>query len=185
MKYLKKFNENILLAALSGNKSNDKKKEVSVLGVSNKPSDSKENTDNKSEIKYEDEVQMDQEMEVQGEEEMEVQGEEEMEVEQGENESYNMKYLKTFEAYGKIDSDIHEDIAVSILDEMKKLKSEKGYYTVEDFEAYMKERGADNIMIDSVMSYLVGMGFDFDTEPEEELPEGWEDEIKLVHKDEE
>ena len=39
MKYLKKFNENILLAALSGNKSNDKKKEVSVLGVSNKPSD--------------------------------------------------------------------------------------------------------------------------------------------------
>ena len=177
MKYLKKFNENILLAALSGNKSNDKKKEVSVLGVSNKPSDSKENTDNKSEIKYEDEVQMDQEME--------VQGEEEMEVEQGENESYNMKYLKTFEAYGKIDSDIHEDIAVSILDEMKKLKSEKGYYTVEDFEAYMKERGADDIMIDSVMSYLVGMDFDFDTEPEEELPEGWEDEIKLVYKDEE
>ena len=96
-----------------------------------------------------------------------------------------MKYLKTFEAYGKIDSDIHEDIAVSILPEMKKLKAEKGYYTVEDFEAYMKERGADDIMIDSVMSYLVGMDFDFDTEPEEELPEGWEDEIKLVHKDEE
>ena len=177
MKYLKKFNENILLAALSGNKSNDKKKEVSVLGVSNKPSDSKENTDNKSEIKDEDEVQMDQEME--------VQGEEEMEEPQGENESYSMKYLKTFEAYGKIDSDIHEDIAVSILDEMKKLKSEKGYYTVEDFEAYMKERGADDIMINSVMSYLVDMGFDFDTEPEEELPEGWEDEIKLVYKDEE
>ena len=96
-----------------------------------------------------------------------------------------MKYLKTFEAYGKIDSDIHEDIAVSILDEMKKLKSEKGYYTVEDFEAYMKERGADDIMINSVMSYLVDMGFDFDTEPEEELPEGWQDEIKLVYKDEE
>jgi hypothetical protein len=81
-----------------------------------------------------------------------------------------MKYLKTFEAYGQ-SSDIHEDIAVSILPEMKKLKSEKGYYTVEDFEAYMKERGADELMVNSVMSYLVNMGFDFDTEPEEELPE--------------
>lgn len=29
-----------------------------------------------------------------------------------------MKYLKTFEAYGKIDSDIHEDIAISILPEL-------------------------------------------------------------------
>ena len=94
-----------------------------------------------------------------------------------------MKHLKTFEAYGKIDSDIHEDIAISILPEMQKLKAEKGYYTVEDFEAYMRERGADDIMIDSVMNYLVGMDFGFDTEPEEELPEGWEDEIKLVKKD--
>jgi hypothetical protein len=184
MKYLNKFNENILLAALIGNKPIDKKKEVNVLGVSNKPYDSKENTDEKSEIKGDEEV--DKEVEAQGEPEMEQpQGEPEMEVEQGENESYSMKYLKTFEAYGKIDSDIHEDIAVSILPEMQKLKSEKGYYTVEDFEAYMKERGADDIMINSVMNYLVSMDFDFDTEPEEELPEGWEDEIKLVYKDEE
>lgn len=94
-----------------------------------------------------------------------------------------MKYLKTFEAYGKVDSDIHEDIAINILPEMKKLKAEKGYYTVEDFEAYMKERGADDIMIDSVMNYLVGMDFGFDEEPQEELPEGWEDEIKLVNKE--
>ena len=93
-----------------------------------------------------------------------------------------MKYLKTFEAYGKIDSDIHEDIAVDLLPKLQKLKSEKGYYTVEDFEAYMKERGADDIMIDSVMHYLVGMDFGFDEEPEEELPEGWEDEIKLIDK---
>lgn len=94
-----------------------------------------------------------------------------------------MKYLKTFEAYGKIDSDIHEDIAVSILPELKKLRSEKGSYTVEDYEAYMRERGADDIMVDSVMHYLVGMGFDFDVEQEEELPEGWDD-IKLIHKEE-
>lgn len=94
-----------------------------------------------------------------------------------------MKYLKTFEAYGKIDSDIHEDIAKHIFPILKKLKEEKGYYTVEDFEAYMKERGADELMINSVMSYLVGMDFGFDQEPEEELPEGWQDEIKLVHRD--
>jgi hypothetical protein len=93
-----------------------------------------------------------------------------------------MRYLKTFESYRQ-SSDIHEDIALSILSELKKLQAEKGYYTVEDFEAYMKERGADNIMIDSVMSYLVGMDFGFDTEPQEELPEGWEDEIKMEVRD--
>jgi hypothetical protein len=93
-----------------------------------------------------------------------------------------MRYLKTFESYGQ-SSDIHEDIALSILAELKKLQAEKGYYTVEDFEVYMKERGADDIMIDSVMSYLVGMDFGFDTEPQEELPEGWEDKIKFITKD--
>ena len=95
-----------------------------------------------------------------------------------------MKYLKTFEAYGKIDSDIHEDIAKHIFPILKKLKEEKGYYTVEDYEAYMRERGADDIMVNSVMHYLVGMGLDFDNEPEDELPEGWDD-IKLVYKEEE
>ena len=93
-----------------------------------------------------------------------------------------MRYLKTFESYRQ-SSDIHEDIALSILSELKKLQAEKGYYTVEDFETYMKERGADDTMIDSVMNYLVGMDFGFDTEPQEELPEGWEDEIKLITKD--
>ena len=93
-----------------------------------------------------------------------------------------MRYLKTFESYRQ-SSDIHEDIALSILSELKKLQAEKGYYTVEDFEAYMKERGADDTMIDSVMNYLVGMDFGFDQEPQEELPEGWEDKIKLITKD--
>jgi hypothetical protein len=89
-----------------------------------------------------------------------------------------MKHLKTFEAYGQ-SSDIHEDIAVSILAELKKLQAEKGYYTVEDYEAYMRERGADDIMIDSVMNYLVGMDFGFDTEPEEELPENMIEYLEL------
>lgn len=92
-----------------------------------------------------------------------------------------MKYLKTFESYRQ-PSDIHEDIAMDILPELQKLQAEKGYYTVEDFEAYMKERGADDLMIDGVMNYLVGMDFGFDEEPQEELPEGWEDEIKLINR---
>jgi len=91
-----------------------------------------------------------------------------------------MKYLKTFETYKK--SDIHEDIAKDILPKLEELRSEKGYYTVEDFESYMKERGADEEMIDSVMHYLVYLGFDFDIEPEDELPDGWEDEIKIINK---
>ena len=94
-----------------------------------------------------------------------------------------MKYLKTFESYGQ-PSDIHEDIAKDLLPRLKEIQAEKGYYTIEDFESYMKERGADDTMIDGVMSYLVGMNFGFDHEPEDEIPEGWEDEIKLVNKGE-
>jgi hypothetical protein len=78
-----------------------------------------------------------------------------------------MKHLKTFEAYGKIDSDINQDIAESILPEIQKLKDEKGYFTTEDFSDYMKQRGADSLMIDTVMSCLVNMGFDFDNEIED------------------
>lgn len=90
-----------------------------------------------------------------------------------------MKHLKTFESYGKIDSDIHEDIAMDILPKLQKLKDEKGTYTVQDFENYMKEKGADSLMIDSVMSSLVSMGFDFDAESEDEY-EPVEFELKNV-----
>lgn len=90
-----------------------------------------------------------------------------------------MKYLKTFETYGKIDSDINEDIAMDILPKLQKLKDEKGTYTVQDFENYMKEKGADSLMIDSVMSSLVSMGFDFDAESEDEY-EPVEFELKNV-----
>lgn len=90
-----------------------------------------------------------------------------------------MKHLKTFESYGKIDSDIHEDIAMDILPKLQKLKDEKGTYTVQDFENYMKEKGADSLMIDSVMSSLVSMGFDFDDESEDEY-EPVEFELKNV-----
>ena len=78
-----------------------------------------------------------------------------------------MRHLKTFEAYGKIDTDINQDIAEDILPKIQKLKDEKGFFTTTDFENYMKERGADSLMIDSVMSCLVSMGFDFDVEEQQ------------------
>jgi hypothetical protein len=76
-----------------------------------------------------------------------------------------MKYLKTFENYG---TDITEDIANDILPKLQQLKDEKGFFTVEDFENYMEQRGADSHTIDLVMSNLVSMGFDFDTEETED-----------------
>lgn len=78
-----------------------------------------------------------------------------------------MKYLKTFESYGKIDSDIHEEIAKDILPKLQKLKDEKGSFTIEDYMKYMEEKGADSMMIDCVASYIVNMGFDFDVNEEE------------------
>jgi len=76
-----------------------------------------------------------------------------------------MRYLKTFENYG---TDITEDIANDILQKLQQLKDEKGSFTVEDFENYMEQRGADSHTIDLVMSNLVSMGFDFDTEETED-----------------
>jgi len=76
-----------------------------------------------------------------------------------------MNHLKTFENYG---TDITEDIANDILPKLQQLKDEKGSFTVEDFENYMEQRGADSHTIDLVMSNLVSMGFDFDTEETED-----------------
>jgi len=78
-----------------------------------------------------------------------------------------MKYLKTFENYG---TDITEDIAEDLLPKLQQLKNEKGYFTIEDFENYMKEKGASSHTIDLVMSNLVNLGFDFDVENEEDVP---------------
>lgn len=78
-----------------------------------------------------------------------------------------MRYLKKFEAYGKMDSDIHEDIAKDILPKLQKLKDEKGSFTIQDYMRYMEEKGADPMMVDCVASYIVNMGFDFDVEVDE------------------
>lgn len=78
-----------------------------------------------------------------------------------------MKYLKKFETYGKMDSDIHEDIAKDILPKLQKIKDEKGIFTIQDYMKYMEEKGADPMMVDCVASYIVNMGFDFDVEVDE------------------
>ena len=70
-----------------------------------------------------------------------------------------MKYLKTFESY----SDIAEDIALDLLPKLQKIKDEKGIFTVVMFDNYMEERGGNMKLTDEVMSNLVNMGFDFDT----------------------
>ena len=70
-----------------------------------------------------------------------------------------MKYLKTFESY----SDIAEDIALDLLPKLQKIKDEKGIFTVGMFDNYMEERNADMKLTDEIMSHLVNMGFDFDT----------------------
>jgi hypothetical protein len=76
-----------------------------------------------------------------------------------------MKYLKTFENYS---TDITEDIAVDLLPKLEEIKDEKGSFTVSDFDEYMKQRGADSHTIDLVMSNLVSMGFEFDSEETED-----------------
>lgn len=84
-----------------------------------------------------------------------------------------MRYLKAFENYSE-PQDITQDIADSILPELEKLKMEKGQFTIEDFENYMKERGADSHTIDLTMSNIVNMGFDFDIEEEEDDSEDFD-----------
>jgi hypothetical protein len=76
-----------------------------------------------------------------------------------------MIYLKTFENYT---TDITEDIAEDLLPKLEEIRSEKGSITVSDFDEYMKQRGADSHTIDLVMSNLVSMGFDFDSEETED-----------------
>jgi len=77
-----------------------------------------------------------------------------------------MKYLKKFEAYNQ--SDLAEDIAKDILPILQKIRDEKGFFTVGMFDNYMEERNGDMKLTDEVMSYLVSMGFDFDTDVEDD-----------------
>jgi hypothetical protein len=77
-----------------------------------------------------------------------------------------MKHLKTFESYKR--EDISEEIAKDILPKFQKMRSDGQEVTIDDFDRYMKERGADSDTIDSVMHYLINIGFDFDINNEDE-----------------
>ena len=73
-----------------------------------------------------------------------------------------MKYLKTFEGYN--DKSLAQEIAEDILPKLEEIKKEKGIFTVGMFDNYMEERKANMQLTDEVMSELVNMGFDFDTD---------------------
>ncbi len=80
-----------------------------------------------------------------------------------------MKYLNKFNEH-KFDeaSDLGEDIANDLIGRFQKMREEGKVVTVEDFDKYMSERGADSDLSHSVMNHLVNMGFDFDIEKEED-----------------
>lgn len=98
-----------------------------------------------------------------------------------------MKYLKRFESFESQDeiyetTDISSDIADDIISKLKDEKEKNnGVFTIQDYEKYMTDRGADDVTKDSVMHYLVNKGFDFDSEYEEEVnPE--ELDFKVIEK---
>jgi len=78
-----------------------------------------------------------------------------------------MKHLKTYEGFNE-KKDLALEIAEDLLPRLKKIKQEKGIFTVSMFDNYMEERNADMKLSDSIMSYLVDMGFDFDTDEEDQ-----------------
>lgn len=85
-----------------------------------------------------------------------------------------MKYLKTFESYSK---DLAQEIAEDLLPKLQKIKDEKGIFTVGMFDNYMEERGGNMKLTDEVMSYLVNMGFDFDSDEDYD----GEDDIRIFN----
>lgn len=78
-----------------------------------------------------------------------------------------MKYLKTFESYGER-KDLALEIAEDLLPRLKKIREEKGIFTVGMLDNYMEERKGDMKLTDEVMAYLVNMGFDFDNDEDDE-----------------
>lgn len=82
-----------------------------------------------------------------------------------------MRHLKTFENHSQ---DITQDIAEDLFPKLQEIKDQRGKFTVDDFDSYMKERGSDSHTTDLVLSNLVNMGFDFDVEEDEDSSEDYE-----------
>jgi hypothetical protein len=76
-----------------------------------------------------------------------------------------MKHLKKFNE--KVYHDLAEDIAQDLYPQLLKMRKEGQIITSEFFESFMKERGSDLAYTDAVMSVLVNMGFDFDSDEED------------------
>ena len=76
-----------------------------------------------------------------------------------------MKYLKTFEGYN--DKTLAREIAEDLLPRLNKIRDEKGIFTVSMFDNYMEERKGDMRLTDEVISELVDLGFQFDSDDDD------------------
>lgn len=76
-----------------------------------------------------------------------------------------MKHLRRFTE--NVYHDLAQDIAKDLLPQLEKMRKSGELVTPEFFEKFMKERGSNLEYVDAVMSELVSMGFDFDSEYEE------------------
>jgi hypothetical protein len=77
-----------------------------------------------------------------------------------------MKYLKTFEGYN--DKSLAREIAEDLLPRLNKIRDEKGIFTVSMFDNYMEERKGDMRLTDEVISELVDLGFQFDSDDDDD-----------------
>ena len=75
---------------------------------------------------------------------------------------YNKMKIKRFNEMA--DFDLASDIAKDLLPKLQLKRSKGEKITPNNFESFMSENGGDLSMTDAVMSELVDMGFDFDTE---------------------
>ena len=89
-----------------------------------------------------------------------------------------MKYLKTFESHGK---SLAEEIAEDLLPKLQKIKDEKGIFTVGMFDNYMEERKGNMKLTDEVISSLVNMGFDFDSDEDGEDDYNDDEDIRMFN----
>lgn len=80
-----------------------------------------------------------------------------------------MKYLKKFNEMQM--SDLGEDIAKDLFPIFMDMRAKGEKITADIFDQYMKERGADLNLSDSVLNHLVNMGLDLDLESPEEIGE--------------
>jgi hypothetical protein len=82
------------------------------------------------------------------------------------NKTKIMKYLKTFEGYN--DKSLAREIAEDLLPRLNKIRDEKGIFTVSMFDNYMEERKGDMRLTDEVISELVDLGFQFDSDDDDD-----------------